>query len=144
MHSPKLQNRPIYRDEYDLLHEGARRMAQHFNWEVVERPVEGEEAPPNILTLEDLGLGRLRPIVEEEPTAVSEVLKADDDESLICETCLNRHNPPGSGPCGTCDLTADGEASEYRPEPTEEETLDEPEETLDETETDGPPTLEGT
>ncbi len=139
-----LQNRCIYRDDFDLLHNGAKRLANRFAWQIVERPAEGEETPPNLVTLEDIGLGRLRPIVEEEPTAVSEVLKADGDEGLICETCVNRHNPPGSGPCGKCDLTVDGEASEYRPEPTEEETLDEPEETLDETETDGPDTLEGT
>jgi hypothetical protein len=152
MHHPKWQNRRIYQDDFDLLHEGVRRMAKHFNWEVIERPVEGDEQAENVITLEELGLHRLRPLpvepepesptVDDEPTAVSEVLPGVDDDSLICETCVNRHNAPGSGPCGTCDLTLDGQASEYRPEP--EETLEEPEETLDENETEGQATLEGT
>jgi hypothetical protein len=91
-------------------------MAKSFKWQIIERPAEGEEPKLNALTLEDLGLGRLR------PAPPVEVLKTVDDEGLICETCVNRHNPPGSGPCGRCDLTIDGEASEYRPEP--EETVD--------------------
>lgn len=42
----------------------------------------------------------------------------DDDtvSSMACETCANRHNPPGSGPCVSCDLTTDGDDSNYSAE----------------------------
>jgi hypothetical protein len=78
-------------------------MAKALDWKIVERPSEPTEADSTVLTLEELGLQRLRPVVAE---VVSE-------ETIICESCINRHNVPGSGPCGTCDLTEDGEASNY-------------------------------
>lgn len=130
----QFQNRRIYRDDFELLHEGGQRMAKAFNWEVIDRPTEPTDDDPSIVTLESLGLERMRPVP---PELVQE-------ERILCETCINRHNPPGSGPCGSCDLTTDGEASNYCAEsdPAFEglESDDEDDED-DEDETEGPQTL---
>jgi hypothetical protein len=32
---------------------------------------------------------------------------------MACETCVNRTNAPGDGPCVNCDLTFDGPESSY-------------------------------
>lgn len=104
-----LYARRIYRDEYELLHDGMKRIAAARDWEVIERPteVDPEQPPdPRLITLEHLGLERLRPVVE--PPELAEA-----DESMACETCMNRHNPPGDGPCVDCDLTIDGPQSNY-------------------------------
>lgn len=95
--------RRIYRDEFELLHPGMQRFAGVHEWEVIERPteVDPDEPPdPKLITLEVLGLERLRPIVE-------------SPETMACETCANRNNPAGSGPCVNCDLTVDGPDSNY-------------------------------
>lgn len=129
----QLRNRKIYRDDFELLHDGAKRVGKILEWEVIERPAEPTEPDPQVVTLEELGLGRLRPVI---PEVVQE-------ERIICETCINRHNPPGSGPCGTCDLTEDGEASNYCAEA--DAPLDDEDDEGDESETDvdepGPDTL---
>jgi hypothetical protein len=103
-----LHARRIYRDDYDLLHEGMQRLAAAREWEIIERPNEAEPGPPDprLVTLADLGLERLRPIVE--PV-----------ETMACETCANRNNPAGSGPCVNCDLTVDGPESNYSAETDE-------------------------
>jgi hypothetical protein len=104
-----LHARRIYRDEYDLLHEGMQRLAAAKEWQVIERPTEpnpDEPPDPRLVTLEILGLGRLRPVPEA-------------PETMACETCVNRHNPPGSGPCVNCDLTLDGPDSNYSAEAAE-------------------------
>jgi len=101
-----LHARRIYRDEFELLHPGMQRFAGVREWEVIERPTEAtpDEPPdPQLVTLETLGLGRLRPIVEV-------------PETMACETCSNRNNPAGSGPCVNCDLTIDGLDSNYSAE----------------------------
>ncbi len=101
--------RRIYRDDYDLLHEGMQRFAAAKDWQVIERPAEpnpDEPPDPKLVTLEMLGLERLRPVPQ-------------PPEVMACETCANRHNPPGSGPCVNCDLTVDGPDSNYTAETDE-------------------------
>jgi len=98
-----LGKRQIYADDFELLHEGMRRLVNAYKWEVIERPTEvALDAPPNpsVVTLEELGLGRLRPVPE-------------PPEVMACETCVNRTNAPGDGPCVNCDLTFDGPESNY-------------------------------
>jgi len=98
-----LQARRIYRDDFELLHEGMQRCAKVHGWDIIERPPEVDpEAPPDprILTLEKLGLERLRPVPE-------------PPEVMACETCVNRSNATGDGPCLACDLTFDGPESNY-------------------------------
>lgn len=98
-----LHARRIYRDDFDLLHEGMKRCAKVHGWELIERPTEVDpDAPldPRIVTLEQLGLQRLRPVPE-------------PPEVMACETCVNRSNAPGDGPCVNCDLTFDGPESNY-------------------------------
>jgi len=98
-----LRARRIYQDDFDLLHEGMRRCAKLYRWEIIARPSEADpDAPPDsrIVTLEQLGLGHLRPVPE-------------PPEVMACETCVNRTNAPGDGPCVNCDLTFDGPESNY-------------------------------
>jgi hypothetical protein len=102
-----LWRRTIYRDEYESLHTGMRRFAAAKSWQIVERPatLAPNEAPdPNLVTLDMLGLERLR-------------LPEEQAETMACETCVNRHNAPGSRVCSDCDLTFDGPASNYAAEP---------------------------
>ncbi|MFA5053733.1 MAG: hypothetical protein WC565_06730, partial [Parcubacteria group bacterium] len=94
-------HRRMYSDDFELLHEGMKRVARCFKWTIIERPTEVDpEAPPDprIVTLEKLGLERLRPVPE-------------PPEVMACETCVNRTNAPGDGPCVNCDLTFDGPES---------------------------------
>lgn len=105
-----LHGRRIYRDDFDLLHEGMQRMGKAHSWQIIERPTEGDlDAPPlpNLVTLESLGLGRLRPPPPE------------PEPPMACESCVNRNNPPGDGPCVNCDLTFDGPESNYSAESNE-------------------------
>jgi hypothetical protein len=98
--------RHIYADDFELLHEGMQRLARQFKWTIIERPseVDPEALPdPRIVTLEKLGLERLRPVPE--PPAPPEV--------MACETCVHRNNATGDGPCRDCDLTFDGPESSY-------------------------------
>ena len=98
--------RHIYADDFELLHQGMQRLARQFKWTIIERPseVDPEALPdPRIVTLEKLGLERLRPVPE--PPAPPEV--------MACETCVNRTNATGDGPCLACDLTFDGPQSNY-------------------------------
>lgn len=95
--------RSIYRDDFELLHEGMKRMATVQHWILIERPAELDpEAPPapKLVTLETLGLAHLRPIPE-------------PPEVMACETCVHRANATGDGPCVDCDLTFDGAESNY-------------------------------
>lgn len=126
-----MHSRRIYRDEYDLLHEGMQRFAAAKDWQVIERPVEpnpDEPPDPRLVTLEMFGLERLRPV-------------PDPPEAMACETCVNRHNPPGSGPCVNCDLTFNGPESNYSADVDEpvnvRKALDEDDEDEDEDEDDG-------
>ena len=98
------QARSIYREDFELLHEGMQRMARVQRWQIIERPTEPDldaSPPPNLVTLESLGLGRLRPPPPE------------PEPPMACESCVNRNNPPGDGPCVNCDLTIDGPDSAY-------------------------------
>lgn len=102
-----MRHKRIYLDEYDQLHDGMKRMAASFNWEVIERPTDVSETDaidPRLVTLESLGLA---PRIAEELAP------------LVCETCANRNNPTGDGPCVSCDLTVDGPASNYSAEADE-------------------------
>lgn len=142
MTNAPIRGRSIYRDDFECLHEGAQRMAKTLEWQIIERPTEGEP-DPRVITLEHLGLERLRP--------VAAALVAPIEEQLICETCINRHNPPGAGPCAACDVTTDGEASHYCAEiepafegpESDDDFEDEDDEDEDDEDT-GPATLEGT
>lgn len=39
--------------------------------------------------------------------------KDEDDDGVACDTCANRNNPPGQGPCVSCDMTLAGPESNY-------------------------------
>lgn len=109
-----LQGCRIYSDDFELLHEGMHRFAVVHRWTVIERPTEADpEAPPDpkLVTLETLGLGRLRPIPE-------------PPEVMACETCIHRANATGDGPCVDCDLTFDGPESNYSAEGDSQAVLD--------------------
>ncbi len=76
----------IYRDDFDLLHDGMVRLATAEGWQVIERPAEGEEPPekvPGLVTLESLGLARLRPVPEPVEDLDDET---DGEEDLDTET----------------------------------------------------------
>jgi hypothetical protein len=72
-----LQGKRIYRDDLALLSPGMRILARRCGWTVVDRPTDtnadSSVADPSLITLESLGLGRLRPVPPSEPeTAPSE------------------------------------------------------------------------
>jgi len=79
-----LRQRRIYADDFELLHEGMKRLAKVNHWEVIDRPLEpAEEVPPDprLVTLESLGLAHLRPVPE--PVAELAEVEAEDTQTNL-------------------------------------------------------------